>query len=207
MDDDAELLARLRAGDEGAFVTLVDRYHTPMLRLASTFVPSRAVAEEVVQDTWLGVVRGISGFEGRSSLKTWLFRILVNRARSTGVRERRHLTVDPEWAAAVPPDRFGPGGQWSDPPIPWTDDAEERIVAHQMVERITAHLAELPEAQRSVLVLRDFERLPAPEVCEVLAITEANQRVLLHRGRSKIRSLLESELSGDTPPPPGLGKG
>lgn len=207
MDDDAELLARLRAGDEGAFVTLVDRYQTPLLRLASTFVPNRATAEEVVQDTWLGVVRGIGGFEGRSSLKTWLFRILVNRARSTGVRERRHLTVDHEWTATVPPDRFGPGGQWSDPPVPWTDDAEERIVARQMAERVIAHLAELPEAQRQVVVLRDFERLSAPEVCHLLRITEANQRVLLHRGRSKIRSLLESDLSGDTPSAPGLGKG
>ncbi|MGH9034880.1 MAG: RNA polymerase sigma factor, partial [Acidimicrobiia bacterium] len=133
--DDAELVDRLRAGDEGAFVILVERYHTPLLRLASTFVPSRAVAEEVVQDTWLGVVRGISRFEGRSSFKTWLYRILVNRARSTGVRERRHLTVDPDWTAAVPPERFDTGGNWSDPPTPWTDDAEDRIVALETVER------------------------------------------------------------------------
>jgi RNA polymerase sigma-70 factor (ECF subfamily) len=194
VDDDADLVARLRAGDEAAFVILVERFHAPLLRLAGTFVPNRAVAEEVVQDTWLGVVRGIDRFEGRSSLKTWLFRILVNRARSTGVRERRHTPVDLERAPAVPPERFGPGGQWSDPPAPWTDDAEERIVARQTVERITAHLAELPEAQRQVVVLRDFERLPAPEVCDLLGITEANQRVLLHRGRSKIRGLLESEL-------------
>ncbi|MGH9038651.1 MAG: RNA polymerase sigma factor [Acidimicrobiia bacterium] len=207
MDDDADLVDRLRAGDEGAFVTLVERYHTPLLRLASTFVPSQAVAEEVVQDTWLGVVRGVHGFEGRSSFKTWLFRILVNRARSTGVRERRHLSVDPDWTAAVPPERFGPDGSWIDPPTPWTDDAEERIDARQTAERIAAHLAELPEAQRQVVVLRDFEQLPAAEVCQVLGITDANQRVLLHRGRSKIRSLLESEMSGGTPPPPGLGKG
>ncbi|MGH9281561.1 MAG: RNA polymerase sigma factor [Acidimicrobiales bacterium] len=194
MDNDAELVARLRAGDEGAFVILVDRFHTPLLRLACTFVPNQAVAEEVVQETWLGVVRGISRFEGRSSLKTWLFRILVNRARSTGVRERRHTPVDPERAPAVSPERFGPGGQWVDPPVPWTDDAEERIVARQTVERITAHLDQLPEAQRQVVVLRDFEQLPAAEVCALLGITEANQRVLLHRGRSKIRSLLEAEL-------------
>jgi RNA polymerase sigma-70 factor, ECF subfamily len=202
VDDDAELVARLRASDEAAFVILVERFHTPLLRLASTFVPNEAVAEEVVQDTWLGVVRGIDRFEGRSSLKTWLYRILVNRARSTGVRERRSTPVDPEWAPAVPPERFGPGGQWADPPAPWTDDAEERIVARQMVDRITAHLRELSDAQRQVVVLRDFERLPAPEVCDLLGITEANQRVLLHRGRSKIRSLLESEMSGGTPPAP-----
>lgn len=194
MDDDAELVARLRDGDEGAFVILVERYHMPLLRLASTFVPNRAVAEEVVQDTWLGVVRGIDRFEGRSSLKTWLFRILVNRARSTGVRERRQIPVEPDRAPAVPGRRFDPDGEWADPPVPWSDDVEERIVARQMVERISAHLAELPEAQRQVVVLRDFECLPAPEVCSLLGISDANQRVLLHRGRSRIRGLLEAEL-------------
>jgi RNA polymerase sigma-70 factor (ECF subfamily) len=192
--DDLELLARLRGGDEAAFVTLVDRYHTPLLRLASTFVPNQAVAEEVVQDTWLGVVRGIHRFEGRSSLKTWLFRILVNRARSAGVRERRHTPVDPERTPSVPPERFGPGGQWVDPPVPWTDEAEDRIVAARLAERITAHLGALPESQRQVLVLRDFEGLSAPEVCDLLGLTETNQRVLLHRGRSRIRGLLEAEL-------------
>jgi RNA polymerase sigma-70 factor (ECF subfamily) len=205
-DDDAALVARLQSGDEGAFVTLVERYHAPLLRLAATFVPSTAVAEEVVQDTWLGVVRGIERFEGRSSLKTWLFRILVNRARSTGVRERRQVPVDIERAPAVPPERFGPGGQWSDPPVPWTDAALDRIVAHQTAERVVAHLGALPEAQRQVVVLRDFEQLPAAEVCALLDITEANQRVLLHRARSKIRSLLEAELLGDAPAPPELGK-
>ena len=192
--DDAELVERLRAGDEAAFVTLVDRYHSPLLRLATTFVPSRAVAEEVVQDTWLAVVRGIHRFEGRSSLKTWLFRILANRARTTGVRERRHTPVDLELTPAVAPERFRPDGRWVDPPVPWTDEAEDRIVARHTVELITGHLDELPEAQRQVLVLRDFEQLPASEVCELLGLTEANQRVLLHRGRSRIRSLLETEL-------------
>ena len=178
-------------------MTLVERFHMPLLRLASTFVPSRAVAEEVVQDTWLGVVRGIDRFEGRSSLKTWLFRILVNRARSTGVRERRHTPVDPERTPAVPPERFGPNGHWIDPPAPWGDDIEERIVARETVERISAHLVELPEAQRQVVVLRDFELLPAAEVCDLLGLSEANQRVLLHRGRSRIRGLLEAELGKD----------
>ena len=194
-DDEGELVARLQAGDEGAFVTLVERYHTPLLRLAATFVPNTAVAEEVVQDTWLGVVRGIERFEGRSSLKTWLFRILVNRARTTGVRERRQVPVDLERAApAVPPERFGPGGQWADPPVPWTDDAEDRIVAAATAERVVALLHQLPEAQRQVVILRDFEQLAAAEVCALLDLSEANQRVLLHRGRSRIRSLLEAEL-------------
>jgi RNA polymerase sigma-70 factor (ECF subfamily) len=106
----------------------------------------------------------------------------------------------------VPPERFGPGGQWSDPPVPWTDAALDRIVAHQTAERVVAHLDALPEAQRQVVVLRDFEQVPAAEVCALLDITEANQRVLLHRARSKIRSLLEAELLGDAPAPPGVGK-
>lgn len=194
MDDDDALVARLQAGDEGAFVTLVDRFHGPLLRLASSFVPSRAVAEDVVQDTWLGVVRGIERFEGRSSLKTWLFRILVNRARSAGVRERRHTPLDPERTPAVPTERFGPGGQWADPPDRWADEADERIVARQTVDAIGAHLAELPDAQRQVLLLRDFEGLPSAEVCSLLGITGGNQRVLLHRARSRMRALLETEL-------------
>ena len=115
MDPDGELLLRLRSGDERAFVSLVEHYHQPMLQLASSFVPSRAVAEEVVQDTWLAVLRGLEGFEGRSSLKTWLFRILVNRARTTGTREQRSVPVaDPE--PVVDPSRFDASGGWADPP-------------------------------------------------------------------------------------------
>src|SRR5205085_7872988 len=125
MVDDSDLVARLQAGDEQAFVTLVDLYHAPLLRLASTFVPSRAVAEEVVQDTWLGVVRGIHRFEGRSSLKTWLFRIVVNRARTAGVRERRETPTDRPDEPAVPPERFNAAGGWTSPPAAWSGDAEE----------------------------------------------------------------------------------
>ncbi|HEX7276518.1 MAG TPA: RNA polymerase sigma factor [Acidimicrobiales bacterium] len=194
MVDESELVARLQAGDEQAFVTLVDLYHAPLLRLASTFVPSRAVAEEVVQDTWLGVVRGIERFEGRSSLKTWLFRIVVNRARTTGVRERRETPLDQTGEPAVPPERFNGGGGWSSPPTPWADDAEDRIVARQTAAKVSRHLNLLPERQRQVVVMRDFEGLPATEVCAILGITEANQRVLLHRGRSRLRNMLEREL-------------
>ena len=191
MDSDAELVGRLRAGDEEAFVAIVERYHAPLKRLALTFVPSPAVAEEVVQDTWLAVVRGVERFEGRSSFKTWLFRILVNRARTTGVRERRQ---DPRRSPAVPPDRFDSSGGWADPPVAWPDDAEERIVARDSVERIVRCLGELPETQRQVVVLRDFEQLGAQEVCTMLGISEGNQRVLLHRGRSRIRGILEREI-------------
>ena len=130
MEPDSELLLRLRSGDERAFVSLVERYHEPMLQLAASFVPSRAVAEEVVQDTWLAVLRGLENFEGRSSLKTWLFRILVNRARTTGSKEQRSVPVaDPE--PAVDPSRFGGDGGWADPPEHWVEAAEGRMEAGQ----------------------------------------------------------------------------
>jgi RNA polymerase sigma-70 factor, ECF subfamily len=194
VDDDAELVARLQAGEQEAFVTLVDRFHAPMLRLAASYVPNRAVAEEVVQDTWLGVVRGIDRFEGRSSLKTWLFRILVNRARTTGVRERREPPVDSSDEPAVSPERFTGSGQWARPPVPWADEADERIAARQTIAHIAEHLARLPAGQRHVVLMRDLEGLSAAEVCDVLGISEGNQRVLLHRGRSRIRTVLEREL-------------
>lgn len=194
MEDEAELVGRLQAGDEAAFVTLVERFHAPLLRLAMSFVPNRAVAEEVVQDTWLGVVRGIERFEGRSSLRTWLCRIVVNRARSAGVRERKTTPVDlSAGEPAVPPDRFTPSGQWADPPAAWVERAEERLVAKEMAARITDLLPKVPEVQRQVLVLRDVEGLSAGEVCTILGITDANQRVLLHRGRSRVRGMLEQE--------------
>jgi RNA polymerase sigma-70 factor (ECF subfamily) len=192
--EDEELLLALRLGDERAYVALVRRYGSLMQRVALSYVRTPAVAEEVVQETWLGVVRGIGRFEGRSSLKTWLFRILVNRARTAGVRERRQIPFDPGREPAVPPERFGTNGAWVDPPSVWVEEAEARLAARQTVERITACLAGLPEAQRQVVVLRDFEGLAAQEVCALLDLTDANQRVLLHRGRSRIRSLLEREL-------------
>src|SRR5688572_4225980 len=157
-----------------------------MLRLARTMVPSQAVAEEVVQDTWLGVVRGVETFEGRSSLRTWLFRILVNRARSTGVREHRITSADPEVLA----DRFDRGGAWASPPDPWVDQADDRLDARELAGRVSACLDRLPDGQRQVVVLRDVEGLGAPEVGAVLGITDGNQRVLLHRGRTAVRQLL-----------------
>ena len=194
MSDDAELLARLRAGDESAFVALVDRYHAPMLRFASTFVPSRAIAEEVVQESWLGVVRGISAFEGRSSLRTWLFSIVANCARRTGARERRHASIGLDEDRGVPDERFGRNGAWVAPPVPWVEDSVERIAAGQVVASIRGCFNALPDAQRQAVLLRDFEGLPAAEVCGLLGVSEGNLRVLLHRGRSRIRSLIEEEL-------------
>ena len=193
MESDGDLLLRLRSGDERAFVTLVERYHEPMLRLAVSFVPSRAVAEEVVQDTWLAVLRGLDGFEGRSSLRTWVFRILVNRARTTGTREQRSVPVaDPE--PVVDPARFDASGGWADPPEHWIEAAEGRLAAGKLADRIRAWLDELPARQRQVVILRDIEEMSSEEVCAVLAISDANQRVLLHRGRGKLRQVLETEL-------------
>jgi RNA polymerase sigma-70 factor (ECF subfamily) len=193
MNPDSELLHRLRSGDERAFTVLVERYHEPMLGLAASFVPNRAVAEEVVQDTWLAALRGLDAFEGRSSLKTWLFRILVNRARSTGSREQRSIPVaDPE--PAVDPSRFGGDGGWSDPPEHWIETAERRMEAGKLAGQVRVWIDGLPARQREVVLLRDVEGMSSEDVCAVLALTEGNQRVLLHRGRSRLRQLLENEL-------------
>jgi RNA polymerase sigma-70 factor (ECF subfamily) len=195
MEADGELLLRLQAGDERAFVVLVERYNSAMIRLALSFVPSRAVAEEVVQDTWLAALRGLRGFEGRSSLKTWLFSILVNRARTTGARESRSVPVD-DVGPAVDASRFAPDGAWAAPPEHWIEEAENRVDAVKLSELLRLLLDTLPARQREVVLLRDVEELSSADVCQVLAISEANQRVLLHRGRAKLRQALETELGG-----------
>ena len=187
-----DLLQRLRAGDEQAFVVLVRRYHDSMIRLASSFVPSRAVAEEVVQDTWMGVLRGIGGFEGRSSFRTWLFRILVNRARTAGARERRSVAIG-DAGPAVDQSRFDAAGAWVAPPEQWIEDIDDRLRAGKMAHRIRSAIEELPSRQREVVTLRDVNGLSSDEVCHVLEITDGNQRVLLHRGRSRVRQVLETE--------------
>ncbi len=192
-DEDAELVARLREGDEQAFVALVARHHVAMLRLAGTFVSSTAVAEEVVQDTWVGVLRGIDGFAERSSFRTWLLRILVNRAKSTGVRERRSVAVG-DAGPVVDSSRFDASGAWMAPPQHWIEDSDDRMQAQALSGQIRKTLGELPERQREVVVLRDVDGLSSHEVCEVLEISEANQRVLLHRGRSHLRQALEAEM-------------
>lgn len=193
-DDDAELVRRLRAGDEAAFAELVRRYQGQLVRLASTFVSSRAVAEEAVQETWLGVVRGIERFEGRASIRTWLYRILVNQARTAGVREHRSIPVDLGDEAAVPAGRFDNAGHWATPPVPWTDEVDARLDAKALAGRLKSFVTELPVAQRQVFTLRDVEHMSADEVCEILDLTEGNQRVLLHRARSRLRGMLESEM-------------
>jgi RNA polymerase sigma-70 factor (ECF subfamily) len=194
-DEDGELLARMRAGEEQAFVTLVARHHTAMLRLAGSYVRSPAIAEEVVQDTWIGVLRGLDGFAGRSSFRTWLFRILVNRATSTGVREQRSVAVG-DIGPVVDRSRFDASGAWMSPPQHWIEDSEERMLAQGLTGQIQQALDALPARQREVVVLRDVDGLSGQEVCDTLEISEANQRVLLHRGRSHLRQALEDELGG-----------
>lgn len=190
-----ELLQRLRAGDEEAFLMLVSRHQSSMVRLARSFVASSAVAEEVVQDTWLGVLRGIDGFAGRSSFKTWLLRILVNRAKSTGAIESRTVAVG-DAGPVVDRSRFDASGAWMSPPQHWVEDSDDRLLADSMTEQISSALQDLPGRQREVLLLRDVDGLSSEEVCEVLDISDGNQRVLLHRGRSRLRQVLELELEG-----------
>ena len=193
--EEDDLLRRLRAGDEDAFATLVERHHAPMIRLALSFVRRREVAEEVVQDTWLGLLRGLDRFEGRSSLQTWLYRILVNRARSTGVREQRSVAVaDP--GATLEAAAFGRDGSWAAPPAPWVDDVDDRLSAPAMKSRILELIELLPSAQRQVVTLRDVQGLSSVAVCDVLDITDGNQRVLLHRARTWVRQMLADDMSG-----------
>ena len=193
--EEQELLKRLRTGDEAAFSELVRTYQTRMLRLARGFVPNQVVAEEVVQDTWLGVVRGLERFEGQSSVATWLFTILVNRAKSTGQRERRHWAAGELGANHEVFEHFDDRGAWAPAPEAWAEEAEDRRAAEKLAARARECLDELPPAQREVVLLRDVEGLEAAEVCSVLGISDANQRVLLHRGRTRVRSALGEELA------------
>jgi RNA polymerase sigma-70 factor, ECF subfamily len=190
--DEGELLGRLRAGDEEAFARLVDRHHAAMVRLARGYVRSQAVAEEVAQDAWLGLLRGLDRFEGRSSLRTWLFRIVVNRAISTGVHEQQHLPVD-DSELGDDSSRFSQDEWWVTPPVHWADEAIDRMVAPELAARVCRLVEELPPAQRQVVTLRDVEGLPSADVCTILGISEGNQRVLLHRARARIRRHLEQE--------------
>lgn len=185
-----ELVAALQAGDERAFAEVVSAHHAALLRVASAFVPTKAMAEDVVQDTWLAVVRGIARFEGRSSLRTWLVSIVVNRAKSAGQREHRTIPIDALAEAADIGGPFAADGHWLNPPESWTEAVEDRFDAQRATELLSGFLADLPDGQRQVLVLRDVDGLSSREVCDLLAISEANQRVLLHRARIQMRARL-----------------
>ena len=200
---DWHLIALLRRGDEAAFVALIDSYHSKMLRLATIFVTRPMVAEEVVQETWMAVLEGLPRFEGRSSLKTWIFRILTNRAKTRAVREGRSLPFasfadaqieDDE--PAVDPDRFRPpgakwAGGWVSFPASWEEQPEERALTMETRAYLEKAIEALPPNQREIITLRDVEGWSSEETCSLLGISEGNQRVLLHRARSKVRNALE----------------
>jgi RNA polymerase sigma-70 factor (ECF subfamily) len=209
-EDERALIAALRRGEEAAFVALVERFGAALLRLARTFVRDRAVAEEVVQETWLAVLNGIDRFEGRSSLKTWIFQILSNRAKTRAVRERRSAPfsalavagVDDE--PAVDADRFRAEGRWAGhwaaAPSDWSHLPEERLLGRETLARVNEAIGTLPPRQAEVLVLRDVEGWDPAEVCAALGITDGNQRILLHRARSKVRAALERYLAEGVAP-------
>jgi RNA polymerase sigma-70 factor (ECF subfamily) len=202
--DEQRLVAALRAGDQAAFEQLIRMYHASLLRVARIYVSSRAVAEEVVQETWLGVLNGIERFEGRSSLKTWIFRILTNIAKTRGVRESRSIPFsalqDPGLVPepAVEPERFRPPddpvdpGAWASPPAPLP---EQVLLSRETLGVIEAAIESLPPSQRAVITLRDVEGWSSEEVRNALEVSETNQRVLLHRARSKVRRALEEYAS------------
>ena len=196
------LLPRLRAGDDAAFAIVVDRLHRPLLALARTFTSSPALAEDIVQETWLGVIRGLRGFEGRSTLRTWIFSILVRRARTMAAHDARQSFVTPaatdgaagsaEWTPGA-----GKIGLWTEPPVPWAlVDPASLFQSLEALEVVRHAVDQLPERQRQVLVLRDVEDVPAKDICNILELSETNLRVLLHRGRARVREALDRYLRG-----------
>jgi len=204
VEEESALIAQLRAGDERAFAQLVDRYTPSMLRVARGYVPSHQIAEEVVQEAWIGVLKGISKFEGRSSLRTWVFTVMINIAKTRGVRERRDS--DAEIAAftggTVDPARFRPDGdRWPGhwkadvEPSPFPDTPEGSVLGDELVTVARREVDKLPDKQRTVVALRDMHGFDSKEVCELLDISIANQRVLLHRGRAAVRQALETYLA------------
>jgi RNA polymerase sigma-70 factor (ECF subfamily) len=205
--DDRRLVEALRRGDEAAFAWLLDRYHASLTRLARSYVATPGAADEVVQETWLAVITGIGRFEQRSSVKTWLHRILANQARTKGAREHRSvpfasLADEVEGAdPAVDPSRFRAAGRragaWSSPPTPWDEEPEARALSAETRAVIDTAVAALPPNQQRVLTLRDLEGWTATEVCNALDLSETNQRVLLHRARAKVRSALEAHFEDE----------
>lgn len=193
--DDEELLGRFLGGDRDAFRTLVVRYQPTVLQIARYYVNSSATAEDVAQDTWIAVLKGAERFEGRASFKTWLFRIVANRARTTGTREKRQVPVDP--TDPVSGDRFNSEGMWKEPPASFADLLAEGEANAQLAATVRAAIADLPEIQRSVVTLRDVEGLSTNEVASLLELSEANARVVLHRARARIREVVERVAKGE----------
>jgi RNA polymerase sigma-70 factor (ECF subfamily) len=204
--EDTELLARLREGDERAFESLVEAYHGTMLAVARAYVKTREVAEEVVQEAWLGVLNGLDRFEGRSSLKTWIMRILVNTAMTRGGREARtvpfsSLAPADEEEPSVEPERFRPPGQafaghWNGYPGDWSSLPEEGLLGRETLDVVKRAIEELPASQRTVITMHDIAGFSAEEIRDALDVSAGNQRVLLHRARSHVRAALERHLDG-----------
>jgi RNA polymerase sigma-70 factor, ECF subfamily len=205
--DETTLLAALRAGSEAAFVCLVETYHAKMLRLARMVVSDDSVAEEVTQEAWVGVLRGLARFEGRSSLQTWIFSILMNCARKRSARERRTVPFSMLFSGAeeegptVDPERFQPDGVWRGHwrrlPLSWNELPEERVLAQETLALSRKAIDSLPPGQRAVILLRDVDGFSAAEVCSILQISESNQRVLLHRARAQVRKVLAQYFEED----------
>jgi len=207
-EDELGLVAALRAGEESAFTMLVERYHARMLRVARVYINDMAVTEEIVQETWLRVLRSVDRFESRSTLRTWIFRILVNTAMNRATRERRSIAMsrlegDDDWDGAVESERFRAEdealwpGHWASFSVSWGSTPEARLLASETRDHIRSAIDALPAGQRTVVTMRDMEGWTAEEVCNVLHISESNQRVLLHRGRSRVRRELERYFTGN----------
>lgn len=205
------LIAGLRRADERIFLALVTKYHAAMLRIATAFVLDSAVGEEIVQEAWLGVIKGIDRFEGRSSLKTWIFSILANCAKTRRSRESRTIPfsdLNPfeeyDDEPLVDPERFTPADHpqwpnaWADPPSRWAYDPEDQVLTAEVMGCIQRAIAALPASQQAIITLRDIDGWPAEEVCNVLGLTETNQRVILHRARAKVRRALEMYFAEET---------
>jgi RNA polymerase sigma-70 factor, ECF subfamily len=193
VEDDRALLERLRAGDEHAFEALVARHDRALRRVARTFVRTDSAADDVVQETWLGVLRGLSAFEGRSTLRTWIFRILVNTARTRATRDARSVpfsAIETDEGPAVEPAAFAADGRWSSAPPRLDADPETGLLSAELRQHLLRAVDDLSPDQRAVITLRDLVGLTAPEVCDLLELTDGNQRVLLHRARARVRTAL-----------------
>lgn len=193
--DDEELLSRFLKGDREAFTVLVERYQSSVVQLARYYVGSVATAEDVAQDTWIAVMKGAERFEGRASFKTWLFHIVANRARTTGTREKRQIPIDPTDPVAA--DRFNTEGAWREPPVSFTELLADREANAAAARAVRLAIVQLPEVQRAVVTLRDVEGLSTSEVATLLELTEGNIRVLLYRGRSRVRDVVERAAKGE----------
>jgi len=205
--EEVALLARLRQGDEGAFDELVTRHHSALIRMAMGYVADREVAEEVVQDTWMAVIEGLDRFQGRSSLRTWIFGIMIHKAKDRGVREKRHTnfssfeSLDEESDDMIDPSRFHQSGEWAGhwafPPQPWDDQTPEKLLASQQaVNAMNKAIEALPQTLKEVLIIRDVEGVEAKEACDILKISETNLYVRLHRARERVRQAVETYLEG-----------